>query len=499
MSFLSLVEALLPPDPNDAILRFHHRMVLFVSVLAAFVGIYSVIKWHAIGYNALAYSAWVVAVGQILCGVLNKYEKVPRMVLAHISILTMAIHAVNMVYLLGGLHSNHIFWIIGIIIFAFTISDMKGGIFWFLLMTMVVIGFMVAKENNVELPYFELSEKQRRIDLYSGYLLPTIVIGLGMAALFRIRNESMLSAKAALEEAQRQTTTSSSLSEQLINILQQASLSASTLLNAADELSNTTKSMNARSDSMCRGIDTQLSATNTVNTTLEGMASSVANTSQAMQEVRAKAGEVHEKTSSSAKAMKDAIAYMETIKARNTDVLEYMSVISGIAEQTNLLALNAAIEAARAGEQGRGFAVVADEVRSLSVRSNEAANEIKGLLDAAESDIEQGSEIVNLSGRHLDEVVSAVDNITDEINVSADHMIRQNEHINDIVSNTSRMEGICQENADSSSSLTDSANSLLSIAERLVQLSHIMNETVMKAECIEGLSAPEESGDTEFF
>ena len=164
-----------------------------------------------------------------------------------------------------------------------------------------------------------------------------------------------------------------------------------------------------------------------------------------------------------------------------------------------LLALNAAIEAARAGEQGRGFAVVADEVRALSVRSNESANQIRSLLDAADKDIEKGAEIVNLSGQRMSEVVSEVTEISQEINASADSMIRQNSAIDQIVENTDKMEGVCDANLSASSDLTERADSLLLIAERLVQLSHVMNETVQKAENIDELDPPQDAGETELF
>lgn len=127
------------------------------------------------------------------------------------------------------------------------------------------------------------------------------------------------------------------------------------------------------------------------------------------------AGEACETADRGGAVTTKAVEAMNEINRSSRKIADIITVIDEIAFQTNLLALNAAVEAARAGEHGRGFAVVAAEVRNLAQRSAMAAREIKNLISESIQRVTDGTELVNQSGKTLEEIVTSVRRVSNII------------------------------------------------------------------------------------
>ena len=147
------------------------------------------------------------------------------------------------------------------------------------------------------------------------------------------------------------------------------------------------------------------------------------------------------------RVVRNAVQAMSEIDTSSKKIADIIKVIDEIAFQTNLLALNAAVEAARAGEQGRGFAVVASEVRNLAGRSATAAKEIKLLIEDSVAKVESGTQLVNESGKSLEEIVDSVKKASVMATEIAEASREQSEGIEQVNRAILQMDEMTQQNA----------------------------------------------------
>ncbi|KVH63162.1 hypothetical protein WS89_09110 [Burkholderia sp. MSMB1072] len=161
------------------------------------------------------------------------------------------------------------------------------------------------------------------------------------------------------------------------------------------------------------------------------------------------------------------VGTMGEINDSSAKIADIIAIIEGIAFQTNILALNAAVEAARAGEEGRGFAVVAGEVRSLAQRSSSAAKEIKTLIDASVERIRTGSTLVDEAGRTMNDVIGAVQRVTDIMGEIAAASEEQSGGIDQVARAVAQMDEVTQQNAALVEEAAAAAQSLDKQAMRL--------------------------------
>lgn len=183
--------------------------------------------------------------------------------------------------------------------------------------------------------------------------------------------------------------------------------------------------------------------------------------------------------------MTAAVPVVEELASNNSNITEILTVIEGISEQTNLLALNAAIEAARAGEQGRGFAVVADEVRGLASRTQQSVGEIRQVIESVQKGthdvvkaIEEGNNLANESSvqvenaalelRQIFTAISSINDMNSQIVKAAEEQQSVPAEVNQNVSNIRELSAQILSQAEGSESVSSTIGDLSLKQQQLV-------------------------------
>ncbi|EOX4279680.1 methyl-accepting chemotaxis protein [Vibrio cholerae] len=236
----------------------------------------------------------------------------------------------------------------------------------------------------------------------------------------------------------------------LANEMAEGNFSKRAKVTTGDEIGQLITSMNTMAQSLSHIVGEVIDRANTIASTVTQLASSAESNKKSVQQQQANTEQVtsamaqmaititevassaEESSAATARAQENAryscdiLSETETVsrqlvanaqqsqqmivelEASTRQIESFVLFVEGISEQTNLLALNAAIEAARAGEQGRGFAVVADEVRALASRSQQATHEIKGLIQTLVERAQTATKMIDSSDRQIEESFSSI-------------------------------------------------------------------------------------------
>ncbi len=261
---------------------------------------------------------------------------------------------------------------------------------------------------------------------------------------------------------------------------------------ASEQVSGRARSLSGLSSGACEGMEQQSGEITSMAGAVEEFSATSMNIADNMAGTERMARDNAQQTRIGRNAMDEASAslkqiaqalggtatVMDTLGARSQEIGGIVGVITAIAEQTNLLALNAAIEAARAGEQGRGFAVVADEVRGLAARTRQATDEISGMIASIQqqtghaiSTLEQGNQLMQEGLARNDKVAEALARIDEQSRTAGEQFA--------VISTATQ---------EQSSTATVLSRNLQSIAQANSEQRDVANELANTARELEGLA-----------
>ncbi|WP_027415722.1 methyl-accepting chemotaxis protein [Aneurinibacillus terranovensis] len=368
------------------------------------------------------------------------------------------------------------------------------NIFYFTLLFIVIFGVVLyAFIKKMVKPIVYLSEVSRKVaDGNLEIELTEVKTEDEIGTLSRNFATMVNSLRGIIQKVTSVSSQVSHLSTNLSSYIEETTLETNQISASIQEIASGTEVQVSSASSSAQSIEELAIGIQRIAETSVAVSEASITTAEEAQRGNQSTQKAVQQMDSISKSVNKSASIVQSLGNRSQEIVQIVEIIAGIASQTNLLALNAAIEAARAGEQGRGFAVVADEVRKLAEQSEESARQIADLVQEIQGDtshsitamnqvveeVQAGLDVVQHAENAFCQIQKSIENISDQIRDVSSTSQEMAASSQEVTASVEEIEQIARSSSDSTQAVAASSMKQLSSMKEIHSEAQLLRELV---------------------